>query len=526
MEPPSGRRDAPAPGSATPRRGAALGLAGATLLLAAIAFRNLLTFRPERHAAAGLEDWFFEPADTSPPVVLALAAWLLFRRWGRLRRPEARPGHPAPGTALLALSLGSYTWATRCQAPDLLALSLCFGMLGAAHLLAGARGLRAALLPAVFLLVAVPIPAPLLNHLVWTLQIWTAEYAGALLHLLGISALVSGDQILLSDGVFEVIETCSGLRSIETLAMLAVLMADLFRRRGVHAALLVAAAPPVAFAINGFRAVALVINPHSDVAAVHDLQGVAMLLAGVVILYLFDGALARLLKTRGDGATRRDGALRGGADRLPRLAALALLAAAGAVLSFGLPQWRIERFEPRRPAEAIARKLDGWEAQNLETDWMFLGRTAFGGAIHRRYTRGEEEVELFVGSWHLDRRFRSGFSPKTAFPGSGWIVEGVGTLPLEDREVATRVIRKGARRLLVAHWYEAAAGLTGETLRALLALDASPLRRRHVPAVIRLATPLGGDPGARRAAEARLAQLAARIADEVQKLVAPRGARS
>jgi EpsI family protein len=455
-----------------------------------------------------------------------LVAWLLFRRWQSLSRPESRPGHPAVSTLLLALALGSYAWAIRSQAADLLALSLCLGMLGAAHLLAGTRGLRVVLLPAAFLLFAIPLPAPLLNQLVWTLQIRTAEYAGALLHVLGVSALVSGDQILLSDGVFEVIETCSGLRSIETLTMLAVLMADLFRRHGVHAVLLVAAAPPVAFAINGFRAVALVINPHSDVAAVHNLQGVAMLLAGVVILYLLDGALARLLRARGDATAGADLAPGSSADRLPRLVALTLLAAVGAALSFCLPQWRIEPFEPRRPAEVIARNLDGWEAQNLETDWMFLGRTAFGGAIHRRYTRGAEQVELFVGSWHLGRRFRSAFSPKTAFPGSGWIVEEVGTLPLGDREVATQVIRNGARRLLVAHWYEGAAGLAGETLRALLALDASPLRRRHVPAVVRLATPFGGDPAAQRAAETRLAQLAARIADEVQELVTPRGPRS
>lgn len=524
--PPQGNETRPAKTRARPR-GALWALVGASLLLGAIAYRDLLTFRPERHPMAGVQDWFFEPSDTSPLVVLALVVWLLFRRWGRLRRLEAHPGHPAVSAALLALALGIFAWATRCQAPDLLALSLCFATLGIAHLLAGARALRVVLLPAAFLLFAAPLPAPLLNHLVWKLQIWTAEYAGALLHALGISALVSGDQIVLSDNVFEVIETCSGLRSIETLTMLAVLMADLFRRHGAHAVLLVAAAPPVAFAINGLRAVALVINPHSDLATVHTAQGVTMLLAGVLILYLLDGALAHLLEARGDVVARSDGATSpAAADRMPRLAGIALLMAVCTALSFGLSPWRIERFEPRRPGAAIARSLDGWRAQDLETDWMFLGKTAFGAAIHRRYARGGEQVELFVGTWHHGRRYHSPLSPKTAFPGSGWIVEETRSLRLGDRQVYARVMRKGARRLLVSHWYEAAGGLVVETLRALFALDASPLRRPQAPAVIRIATPFSATPTGQGAAEARLAGFAAKIENGVKNLVAPRGPRS
>jgi len=271
------------------------GLAALCLLLAVVAYWGLLGFQPARGSGAGRAHWFFEPSETSPLLVVALALWLLLRRWGRLSRLPLAAGRPVVSALLLGAGLASLAWAIRSRAPDLQAFSLILMALGTAHLLAGARALRAALLPAVFLAFCVPLPAPLLNHAVWRLQIWTAEFAGALLTLLGIPALVSGDQILLADSAFAVIETCSGLRSIETLIMLALLMADLFRRRGLHAALLLAAAPPIAFGINGLRAAALVVNPHAHIAGVHDVQGVAMLLAGVSMLYLWDGALARLL---------------------------------------------------------------------------------------------------------------------------------------------------------------------------------------------------------------------------------------
>jgi exosortase/archaeosortase family protein len=397
--------------------------------------------------------------------------------------------------------------------------------LGAAHLLAGTRALRAVLLPAVFLVFSVPLPAPLLNRVVWSLQIWTAEYAGALLTLLGIPALVSGDQILLADSAFGVIETCSGLRSVQTLLMLALLMADLFRRRRLHAVLLLVAAPPIAFAINGVRAAALVLNPHSDIATVHDVQGVAMLLAGVLLLYFWDGALVRLRIGRGRSVARP--AVAAGPAAPPaaaRLAGLASLLACAAALSLWLPAWPMAPLETRSPTDEIPMRLESWRSvEHIETDWMFLGRTAYGASVHRRYTRGVEQVEAFVGTWRHDQRFQSAFSPKNAFPGSGWIVERELTLRLDARTTNARVLRSGTRRLLTAVWYAGAGGLGGESLRALLALDTSPLRRPHTPVIVRISTPFSGDPLELDAAQIRLIDFARALEPGVQKLSAPRG---
>lgn len=502
------------------------GLAALCLLLALVAYRGWLAFRPARGSSGAVADWFFEPSETSPLLVLAFALWLLFRRWERLRRLPAAAGPPALSALLLAGGLASLIWAIRSRAPDLEAFSLCLVALGAAHLLAGGRALRAVLLPAVFLVFSVPLPAPLLNHVVWKLQIWTAEYAGALLTALGIPALVSGDQILLADSAFAVIETCSGLRSIETLSMLALLMADLFRRRGVHAALLLAAAPPVAFAINGVRAAALVLNPHSDIATVHDLQGVAMLLAGVLLLYLWDGALARL-RTDGKrlGARAAQPVGRGAAPpTTPRVVGLTLWLACAAALSLWLPPRSMEPLEERSPSDEIPQALEGWSSlEHIETDWMFLGRTAFGASLHRRYARGAERVEVFVGTWNHGQRFRSAFSPKTAFPGSGWIVEETLAQRLGGRPVEARVLRKGARRMLTTHWTMGARGLAGESFRALLALETSRLRRPYTPVVVRLSTPFSGDPRERDLAQARLADFARALEPALKKLSAPRG---
>src|SRR5262245_51876829 len=331
------QRDAPAAeiapasptGAATragPRALAALALG---LALVAVAWGDLLWRAPERSLGAELESFFFVPTQTVAPLVVMLCAWLVVRRLGRLRRLAA--GAPAPVVAATLLASGSalQLWATATGAADLLAPALALFGLGAAAWWKGRPALRLLRLPAAFLLFAMPLPAPLQNEIVTWLQVVTADLTGVLLTLLHVPHTVSGDQILRQAQTFSVIEACSGLRSIETLTLVAVLMADLFGRSTRHALLLVLAAPPVALFLNGWRAVALILNPHSEIVAVHNLQGIAILLGGLVLLFLFDGLLERLLPRPPAAAPAPAAAAHGAPSPLlplGRLAALALRA--------------------------------------------------------------------------------------------------------------------------------------------------------------------------------------------------------
>ncbi|MDH3211963.1 MAG: hypothetical protein OEM05_05715, partial [Myxococcales bacterium] len=111
--------------------------AGAALLLLSlglgvVAYRDLLAFDPTRSLAYEVESFFFRPSHTSPLVILALSLWLVFRRRERLR---GLAGHGGPAWLTGALWLAGalvLAWATYTAAPDLLALSLALGGLGAA----------------------------------------------------------------------------------------------------------------------------------------------------------------------------------------------------------------------------------------------------------------------------------------------------------------------------------------------------------------------------------------------------------
>jgi len=497
-------------------------------LLGAYAYRDLLSFKPERQAL-DVEQFFFVPEDTAGAVVIALALWLLYRRRHQLFALVPRSGPPWIWLPLLAVGIGVYAWAYYASAPDLLAISLCAHVLAMACLCAGTPAMRVVALPAAFLLFAVPLPAPALTELIYSMQLATADYAGLLLFAIGSPAHVSGDVIYRPAGTFQVIESCSGLRSVEILTMLSILMVDLFDRRPLHCWIIVLLAPFVAFGLNGFRALTLILNPHSDVVAIHVLQGIVVLLGGMTFLYLVDGWLERRLGAApaspppGQGGPEGAAAMEGSFGS-PWVGVAALAACAG--LSLWMPHFVVAPPPVPNLLTHIPEQLGSWtKLRDLPNDRLFLERVGLRQTLHRRYARPRgSEVDLFIAAGNHDSRFRSPFSPKTAYPGSGWWVEAESEERLgeDGPEVVERILRKGAKRLLVYHWYEGTRGRVDEVVRAMLALDSSPFRRDEEGVVVRMSTPIaGGTEASVEDAAARLEDLYARLRTRLRVLSQP-----
>jgi len=461
------------------------------LALAALSHRALLGLGGQQgNLSRELEEWFFLAAETSPLVIVLLVSWLLYRRKERIAQLAAQP--VAWGFALSFAVLGAaiFVWSLLTGAVYLQALSLLLCGLAVVAVLYGREGLRIASLPALLLVFAVPIPAPLLSALVYKFQIWTAEYAGWLLFFLGKSAFVSGDQVLLAEDHFAVIEGCSGMRSVQTLTMVALLLVELFGRRGWHALAILGLAPIVAFALNGFRVLALILNPLSEVVAIHNLQGVAILIGGLVVLYLLDGVFERL------GSSERTPLPEDAGPPLVKGRVIGCAAGLGALAlaSFVASPWQGAKVATPLE-EASFAKLSEWSYETLNTDESFLGTVGYTSLIDRRYRQGSQEVELFLMTGELSNNRRTLISPKTIRPGSGWIIEERAELPPRSegaRASRSYVMRSGTRRVLVRHWYEGTQGLTSETLRSLLAIDASPWHRDSNTMVIRLTTDVRG----------------------------------
>jgi exosortase len=104
-----------------------------------------------------------------------------------------------------------------------------------------------------FLFFMVPLPAIVFNHLTFPLQLLASSAGELAIRAAGIPVLRDGNVLQLPARTLEVAEACSGIRSIVTLLMLAVVVGYFTERRALRRVLLALAAVPIAVLANAVR---------------------------------------------------------------------------------------------------------------------------------------------------------------------------------------------------------------------------------------------------------------------------------
>ena len=465
-----------------------LGLIGLGLL----AYAGLFGYDPSvgtQRYESEAEAVFFNPSQKSPTLIFVLTAWLLTRRLPRLAECATATPWAIPGLLAALAAAAACVWAHYVETFELLIPSLSLMLLAAGFLIAGFAGFRIVRTPALFLLLAWPLPGTVLNQILFPLQLMTASASNAVLNAIGVASLGFGDFILTGGRTFHVIESCAGLRSIETLLMSAVVYAEIFGRHGWRATTLVLVAPLLGSLVNLARVLSIVLLPGSDFASTHTLQGIVMIVAGVLLLAAADrglGLLARRLPQRsrsGSGAANRTSA----SARLG-LAALAAILAVTAATNFLLEPWVEERERHTRLA-TLSPVLDDWKTHGaLKLERGFMGSVGFTQWVHRRYERGEEAVDLFLASHDRRDPRTSPISNKLRHPGPGYELQQARPVELGGLPATELVLRSATARVLSVLVFLDVEGLGRESLRSLLSLDRGPWRRSGRAVVFRLTT--------------------------------------
>jgi exosortase len=465
------------------------------MVLGAFAYRALFldALRP---TSSAFEQWFFAPEQGSPLLPIGIGVWILVRRHSRLRALPDRLA-PAMASALLAAGVGLFVWACLAGESSLLLPSLAANLLAFAGATRGRAGWRAALLPALMLLLGAPIPAPLRDEIVWRLQVASARGATWLLQAAGAEIVLGGVQIHSGDFAFTVIETCSGLRGIELLTLIALAIRELFGASGWRSWIVVGIAPWLGFALNVLRIVAVVAfaaRAGAEGSTLeswdHTPQGIAVLAAGTASLYVLGRWLAGSAHPEGPRDGQRvdaTGPSLGVPRRALRAGALAVLAVL-AILSLTVaPLPRVA--EP--PSIELPLEHAGWTGEDLMLDRLFVGQFQPGQVLHRRYQNPSSRL----------------LSPKLLVPDHDWsLVEARSArLWLLGLDARSAVASRDSELVLAYLWRLRDEGIWRETWRAAWALDVGPWRRERRRAVVRLTTPLANDgPAARDRAKRTL----------------------
>jgi exosortase len=188
----------------------------------------------------------------------------------------------------------------------LMRLSLIMVIAGAVTYICGWHCLRLVAFPIVFLLFMIPPPAIVLNLLTFPLQLVAAKVSTLSLQLLHLPVYREGNVIFLPYVTLEVVEACSGLRSLMSLLAFAVVFAYLTQRHPWKRALLVTSAVPIALVANACRIWGTGVLAHlygSKVAEgfYHAFAGWSVFVVAFVLLMLEGFVVSRLCRQRRRG---------------------------------------------------------------------------------------------------------------------------------------------------------------------------------------------------------------------------------
>ncbi len=188
--------------------------------------------------------------------------------------------------------------------------------LGAFVFLFGMHAFRAATFPLLFLLFAVPIPEPILSHLISFLQKGSANVAEVFLNLAGVPYLRRDLMFDLPGVSIRVAEECSGIRSTLALLITTTLASSLFLKTGWRRMLLILVVVPMALIKNGLRIAGLTllsiyVDPAFLTGNLHRRGGIVFFMIALIPMALLLILLERSERPRSAVAGAHDNLARG-----------------------------------------------------------------------------------------------------------------------------------------------------------------------------------------------------------------------
>lgn len=230
------------------------------------------------------------------PVFSGYVLWQQRHRWVKCENKPTNFGALVMAGAivlLLAGSLGAELFTSRVSLLVLLAGMILF--------LAGWQVLRGVSFPLAFLLLMIPIPVIIYNQITFPLQLLASRFATFWLELAQVPVLREGNVLILPNYSLEVVEACSGIRSLMTLLTLAIAYGYLVeRRRWVRYALIILIVP-IAIVSNAIRIMGTGVltyhfGPKAAEGFFHEFSGWIIFLAALVLMFLCHWSLRKIGK--------------------------------------------------------------------------------------------------------------------------------------------------------------------------------------------------------------------------------------
>ena len=251
-----------------------------------------------------VKDWSIDPNFSHGFLIPVVALYMVWHKRETLQQIPVQPVNAGIVIIIIGMlahiagNLGAELFVQR--------VSMLITLFGAVLFLSGIKMTLALLVPMLYLLLMIPIPSILWNKIAFPLQLFSAVRASEMIQLIGIPVFREGNILHLANTSLEVVDACSGIRSLTSLLALSGAFAYISPLKTVNKWVLFLSAVPIAVAVNVFRltvtaCTAVWIGPETAHGFLHDMSGLIVFGAALVLLYLVFAGISKI-ENIGSGA--------------------------------------------------------------------------------------------------------------------------------------------------------------------------------------------------------------------------------
>ena len=458
-----------------------------------------------------IQDLWKDPNYSHGLLVPFISAYIAWQKRGDFKRNSVYPWPPG----LLVVLTGVLLYVVGSIAGELFTKRLSFLMVfwGVIFSFIGPRAARPFMFPLFYLIFAVPLPYIIYDSIGFPLKLLASSCATWILHLFGFPVYREGNLLYLPNMTLEVVDACSGIRSLMSILALAMLVAWLMHKDIIRRAVTCMMAIPVVLITNSLRIVITGIlavkRPEMALGFFHSFEGELMFLIGVAILIgiskMLRGGTAKgepqSVKVEGDGeleSAHGDYDARSGFSYVS-LASIAILVLLGYSLTRTAAS--VRPFGLNESFQAFPKTIgDFVEVDEEEMPPRVIEVLGVDSYMLRAYRHKSGYVLwLYIGYFEEQKEGAMIHSPKHCYPGSGWspvrakeITLNVKVGPDPDGvakfiKINEYLLQKGESYQMVYYWYHSRGRvIANEYVDRLFMIIDSLLRHRSDGALVRI----------------------------------------
>ena len=234
-----------------------------------------------------VEDWATNDNYSHGYFIPFISLYLVYTMHNELRAlkaPASNWGLPIMLLGLTQLIIGKVGSEFFVQRTSMIVV-----LFGASLFLLGRQHTKKTWFPITYLIFMVPLPAIIWNRIAFPMQLFASAITERMVQLMGIPIFREGNVLHLAETTLEVVDACSGLRSLFTMFALSAVLAFITKCSNIKKMALFLSAAPIAIFINVIRLclTAVLASRYGELVAhgfLHDFSGWLIFILGLAML--------------------------------------------------------------------------------------------------------------------------------------------------------------------------------------------------------------------------------------------------